>query len=69
MKRWNIRYSGNCPFCQFPNEDTTHVLQCEHTTQQDQWKKLLTAYKLQLLRADTNYYLRKAIVRDIKAWQ
>lgn len=69
MKRWGLRYEGYCPFCSFPDESTLHILTCKHNTQQQLWNRLLTEYEVKLKKLDTNYYLQRSIIREIKAWR
>ena len=69
MKRWNLRYSGNCLFCGYPDKDTNHILKCTHTQVTDTWKTLLNKYDMLLAKLQTSYSLRKAIILEIRAWR
>ena len=69
MKRWNLRYEGYCPFCKYENEDTSHILQCQHDHQNSLWKKLNIEYESKLQKLQTNFYLRRTIMREIEAWR
>ena len=69
MEKWKMRYKGHCPFCSYPKETTTHVLLCKHSKPTDKWKYLLTEYDATLIRINTNYYLRKAIIYGLWAWR
>ena len=69
MQRWNMRYSGNCVFCQHPNEDTTHILKCTNTLAINNWKKQLAVFDNTLIKLKTAYPLRKAIILELRAWR
>ena len=69
MERWNLRFKGHCPFCNYPKETTQHVIMCKHAQPTDKWKTLLQNYDTSLIRLITNYYLRKAIIYELWAWR
>ena len=69
MKRWNKRYKGNCPFCGYENEDSSHIIHCAHDDPTNTWKALLATYDVTLAKLKTCYALRKAIILDIQAWR
>ena len=68
MKRWGLRYSGNCPFCGYPDEDTTHILKCQHDLPLKAWKAVLTTFDGKLIKLKTNFQLRKMIIKELRAW-
>ena len=69
MVRWGLRYKGHCPFCSFPIKDTVHILQCQHESPQNIWKKIMNQFKSKLMRIQTNKYLLWAIIKEINAWR
>ena len=69
MKRWQLRYASNCPFCGYNDEDTAHILQCQHPPVNISWKTLLDKYDKKLAKQHTNFNLRKAIIQELRAWR
>ena len=69
MQRWNLRYSGNCPFCGAEKEDTNHVLRCSHTVATKNFKSCMKEYDKKLTKYKTAYPLRKAIILELHAWR
>ena len=69
MVRWGLRYKGHCPFCNFPIEDTKHILQCQHESPQKAWKTILGQFKSKLSAIQTNKYLLSSILKEINAWR
>merc|ERR1711966_321941 len=41
MAQRKYRLENACPRCFHETEDTTHVLQCPHSSAQDEWDRLL----------------------------
>ena len=69
MERWGLRYKGNCPFCSYPKETTTHVILCKHEAVTKKWTELIRQYDEQLIKLHTSYDLRKAIIYELWAWR
>ena len=69
MQRWKLRYLGNCPFCGAPQEDTNHVLKCNHPIVSTTWKTLLSKYDVTLAKMKTSFPLQKAIILELRAWR
>ena len=69
MERWNLRYKGACPFCSHPRENTTHILKCQHDNPTEEWKNQIKVFDQKLIKLNTNYYLRKAIIYELIAWR
>ena len=69
MKRWDLRYRGNCPFCGVQDEDTKHVLMCPHQKATSNWSSKLSDFDKKLTKYRTSYYLRKAIILELRAWR
>ena len=69
MERWKLRYSGNCPFCDSPEEHTTHILQYNQEKPTIAWKQALADWKKKLTTQKTSAYLLRAIIFELKAWR
>ena len=69
MQRWDLRYSGCCPFCGEANEDKKHIIHCNHPMPKNRWKKLLNEFNAKLIKYKTSFYLRKAIILELRAWR
>ena len=69
MRRWNLRYKGNCPFCNQPDEDTLHILQCKSESQTTAWKTCVSELDATLIKQKTCYSLRKVIIVELRAWR
>ena len=53
MVRWNMRHEGYCPFCCHANEDTKHILLCQHVDAIAAWEKALKQHLESLNSFDT----------------
>ena len=69
MKQWNLRYNSNCVMCGVEDEDTHHILHCQHKLSLNFWDEALKEYDQSLLKLKTNYYLRRAIILELEAWR
>ena len=69
MKKWNLRYNSNCALCGTEDEDTTHVLKCQHKLSLEFWDESLKEFDQSLLKLKTNYYLRRAIILELETWR
>jgi hypothetical protein len=49
--RNKYRMDGSCPFCFHPDEDTAHIMDCQHTEATDIWSKHLKRFILTLHKA------------------
>ena len=55
--------------CGIENEDTQHVLKCQHMLSIEFWNKALQEYDMKLAKLKTSYYLCQAIILDLDAWR
>jgi hypothetical protein len=55
---------GSCPFCLHPNENITHIMDCQHDEAQGIWKKHL----MTLVKAQFPNPLSIVIKRELNAW-
>jgi hypothetical protein len=69
MEKWKLRYKGNCPFCDRPDEDSKHILLCPHPSALKEWDKQINIFKKKLIKSGTEKYLRGAIIKDLTAWR
>ena len=69
LKRWQMRYEGYCPYCTLPDEDTTHILLCQHNDAVQLWDETFKDFLQQLIKFDTCPILMRAIKYDVTAWR
>ena len=69
MERWKLRNEGYCPFCTSPQEDTEHILLCQHADAIQAWKDNLKQYLTSMLKIDTCPKLLHAIKLELTAWK
>jgi hypothetical protein len=69
VERNNYRLEGSCPFCLQPQEDTAHILDCQHEEALTIWKKHLTTLVLSLHKVRFPNLLIIAIKRELNAWR
>lgn len=67
--RNKYRFDGACPFCLQPDEDTSHILDCQHTEALQIWKTHLLALVLQLHKHHFPVIFLVAIKRELNAWR
>ena len=68
MKRWKLRYSGKCPFCGEEDEYTKHILQCTHELPCKARQQALLTFDGSLIKLNSNFNLRKAVIKELRAW-
>ena len=49
MERWNLRYKGNCPYCNRSKEDTVHVLCCQDGKAKQIWDDELNKFSAKMV--------------------
>ena len=69
MVRWKLRHDGACPFCTLPNENTTHILTCNHVDALAVWDEAILKFLNNAFGYDTCWYVRLAISRELTAWR
>ena len=69
VARNQYRIDGSCPFCLQPNEDTTHIMDCQHEEAQQIWKKHLLALVLTLHKYKFPVTFIIALKRELNAWR
>ena len=67
--RNKYRFDGSCPFCLHPNEDTHHIMDCQHEEATSIWNKHLMTFVLALHKAHFPNTLIIALKRELNAWQ
>ena len=68
LVEWNLRRHGECPFCDHKQEDTLHILKCQHKEVCTNWEKLLQKYTRALKRIRTSPILIKVFVVETATW-
>ena len=69
VQRNQYRLDGSCPFCLAPNEDTDHILDCQHEEAQGLWKKHLLTFVFTLHKYKFPVTFIIAIKRELSAWR
>ena len=69
LVKWKHRPHGNCPFCLSPDEDTHHILSCQHSEAMKEWYKQLDQYLKTLTQIGTCPVLVVTSRYDIIAWK
>lgn len=69
MQQWGLRYEGNCPFCNNPNETTTHILTCRHVDSLAVWNEALHKFTQKTFGNHTCWYLHLAIYSELNTWR
>ena len=69
MQRWKMRHLGHCPFCNEPNEDTLHIMQCKHSDSFLHFDDAIKDLIKKLFKLDTCSYLLKALRNELYAWR
>jgi hypothetical protein len=67
--RNKYRMDGSCPFCLHPQEDTTHIMDCQHDEALNNWKKHLLCLVLKMHKLHFPNGLTIAIKRELNAWR
>ena len=68
MVRRKQRMHSNCPMCNLPGENTTHILQCQHSTICTLRIDLLSELKVWLASKDTDPDIINFIHKGLTAW-
>ena len=63
------RLDGSCPFCLAPNEDTAHIMDCQHEDAQGIWKKHLLTSVCTLHKNKFPVTFIIAIKQELTAWR
>ena len=61
--------TGECPGCNFPLEDTTHILTCKAPGATHQWNESITTLKTWLIQHDAAPELANAIIEGLTSWR
>ena len=69
MKQWKFRPYDSCPFCMQENEDTEHIMLCQHQDAINIWNTQLLAIKELLTKWETEANLQVALCQDLQAWR
>ena len=69
MGQWKFRPNTGCPFCLHPDEDTAHILSCQHQDALQLWKEQLDKIMKSLQKWDTEQTLQVALIEDLHAWR
>ena len=69
MSRWKLRALGQCPFCLSDNEDTLHILQCQHVDAKSYWDQKMTIWTKRLKKIDTSIVIRQQLKLELNAWR
>ena len=67
IHRWNMRFKGNCPFCNHNKEDNLHILTCPHEKACKVWKQAIKKIIKKLKRLDTCRFVLNAIKKELNA--
>jgi hypothetical protein len=67
MQRWKFWTHSNCPRCQTPDEDATHVIRCPVVT--PLWPLAIQPLTVWLAKAETPPDIIAAILERIRAWR
>ena len=69
MKRWKLRHHGYCPFCLKEEENTNHILSCQHKDATTIWNKELWNYIVEMKKIGTCTTAILAIKRELIHWR
>ncbi len=69
MERWQCREVSNCPFCQQTNENTLHILRCQHAEATSSWTDAIDTFNNKLFTIDTSPMLRHYIQLELNWWR
>ena len=69
VRLWNIRAGDSCPFCSHPQEDTSHILQCQHDNALQIWSDAMQLFITKLSKFRTCPTLLTAIVNEVTMWR
>ena len=69
VQRNKYRIDGSCPFCLAPNEDTAHIMDCQHVEALWIWKKHLLTFVFTLHKQKFPVTFIIAIKRELTAWR
>ena len=68
MTKIKLRHSSNCPLCNTPNEDQTHILTCSNSNLDSLRCDLLSNIKTWMESAKTSPYITNFIYNGIHTW-
>ena len=69
MKLWKFQDHSKCPRCQQDNEDTSHVLRCQHTTANEKWRECIKELSTWMEENDAHPDLRESIINNLSSWR
>lgn len=69
MFRWKKRADSNCPRCNTPDENSVHVLRCDHQEARSLWNRNMSALQPWLIANHTSPPMAKAICDKLNNWQ
>ena len=69
MKQWKFRPHDECPFCMQAQEDTQHILLCQHHDAIAIWNKQFLLIQESLTKWETEATLQVALCQDLQSWR
>ena len=68
IKRYRYQTHDNCPRCNSPNEDTQHVIKCQHPVAKELWETELNSTLTWMLASDIEPDIATSIISNLQGW-
>ena len=69
LKYYKYQHHSNCPLCNDPLEDTTHVLRCKHKQATKTWEEQFKSFKTWIRKTSIHPDIADAIILNLKEWR